>query len=117
MKIETREVRETITVYIADDGNQFLTKEYCEEHEMKCLEETLSFYDHKFDKSDLESCTYMWLKNEEDIQKALELCGYHGITVRGFDEDAKPGVYMFTYNRGKDEWFNISEPVDRIRST
>lgn len=114
MKTETREVKQLVEVYISDDGIEFDNEEECRGYEMECLEKTLSFYDQEFDPCGLDACVYAVLKTQEDVDALIRLCAYEGIHVPGLRRD-KPGIYMYTYRFGKDEWVNISEIVDRLR--
>lgn len=112
MKVETRKVTVEKYIYIANDGKEFYDESACEIYEMNLVEKTIEFYDSDFEKSDLESCTYVVLKTPEEIEALKDLCRYYGISNKGISE--KTGIYMY-YDRG-DTWKNISYAVDRIRT-
>lgn len=112
MIIEMKEVVVKQEVYIANDGKEFDDYDDCVEHEIKLAEASMEFYDSDFEKSDLESCTYVEVNTPEEIEALIDLCKYYGISHKGISE--KTGIYMY-YDRG-DTWKNISDAVDRIRT-
>lgn len=112
MKLEIRKVTVEKAIYIAKDGKEFYDESTCEAHEIELIEKTIEFYDSDFEKSDLESCTYVVLKTSDEIEALKDLCRYFGISHKGITE--KTGIYMYV-DRG-DTWKNISYAVDRIRT-
>lgn len=111
MKVEQREVVVTKEVFIAVDGTTFDDEDDCLEHEYFINEAKLALYDHKFEKSTLDSCSYVRLDTEEDVELMRSLCEYQGLTDRGIIE---PGIYMYM-GHYTERWINISEVIMRIR--
>ena len=114
MKTETREVKQVVKIYIADDGKEFTTEDECHEHEMACLEKTLPLYNEHFYRVGFDSCVYAVLNTPGDVDALSRICAYEGVHVPGLRRD-KPGIYMYTARFGKDEWVNISEIVEKLR--
>lgn len=112
MKAEKRKVTVERFIYIAKDGREFDDESACEAYEIELTEKTIKFYDSNFEKSDIESCTYVELNTAEEIETLKDLCRYFGISHKGITD--KTGIYMYI-DRG-DAWKNISAAVDRIRS-
>lgn len=110
MKIEKREVVVTKEVFVAVDGTEFDTPDACREHEFILNEAKIPFYDHNFEKSDLESCTYARLDTEDDVKLMIGLCKYVDITVKGL---INPGIYVYTGYQ-KNMWLNMTECIKRI---
>lgn len=113
MRTEYREVTFKQEVYIAEDGREFTDEDDCEAYDIKLIENSLKFYDNSYEKSDVDSCVYFHAITEEDVERAIKVCEYYGITREGL---YKPGLYMFadTLYR-KEAWVNLDEVIFHIR--
>jgi hypothetical protein len=110
MKIETRQVVETKSIYIAEDGTEFNTEHECRVHDAKLIEKSLKLYNAKLEPSGLEDCIYVNLATEEEVEKMIALCAYHGVVHRGIEA---PGVYM--YMCIPQEWVDVSDKLAEIQ--
>lgn len=109
MKIETREITVTKDVYIADDGTVFHNKYDCESYEYGLIEKTIEFYDQNLNKCDFDSCTYVKLVTEKDVENLIRMCEYSGCFITGIDS---PGLYMF--DDRSDGWIDLTNVLSTI---
>lgn len=113
MKTETKEITVSRTVYIADDGREFVDRDDCEGYEMKLLEKSIACYNDKFEKTSFETCTYVVLVTDQDVENIELVCEYFGYCAEGFDG---PGLYMYYDGYSKNEhWINLDEVISHIR--
>ena len=110
MKQITKQVTVEKTMYIAEDGTEFESKLSCELYEKGFWEKSLAFYDFRFEKSNLDKCSYVCILNDKDYNTMKKLCDFEGVSEKGIEN--KPGIYM--YEERRDAWVNISEAVDKI---
>lgn len=113
MKTETRKVTIEQTVYIADDGREFMSEDACTDYEFELLEKTFNCYDGTYNKSKPEDCTYIDLPTAEDVERFKQYCDIMDLIDDGLDT---PGLYMFD-NRyyAKEHWLNLDEVIVCIR--
>lgn len=113
MKTETRKVTIEQTVYIADDGREFMNEDECTDYEFGLLEKTFNCYDGKYNNASPEDCVYIDLPTVEDIERFKRYCDVSDIIDDGID---KPGLYMFDdKNYINEYWLNLDEVMVRIR--
>ena len=111
MKVETRKVTVEQNVYIAEDGKEFDDKDECENYEFRLIEKSLKFYTRKFEECDLESCTYVYLRTDDEVLKLIRLCDLDGITTECLDS-----VGTYVYDNHIDRWINMSAAIARIEA-
>ena len=112
MKVETREITITKEVYVADDGTEFVSEDECKLYEITLAESKLAFYDGNYEKADFESCTYVKLITDEDVENMHKVCEYNGVSSEGI---RGPGLYMYVNAfANRDYWANITEAVSAI---
>ena len=113
MEIKQKKVTIMRNIYIACDGTEFMDNDDCIEYEMGLIEKSLGCFNLTFDKTDFDSCIYVYLTNEDDVKKVKQLCEYRGMSSKGFNN---PGIYMYNdgYNN-KDSWVNLEEILASIK--
>ena len=112
MRTETREVTEIKTVYIADDGTEYDDEDLCKGHDVLIKEGSLICFDHRYEKCNLDRCTYVDIRTEKEFRDFIEVLCYLGISRKGLD-GSDLGVYM--YEERGNRWLNISKAVDAIK--
>lgn len=108
MRVEVREVTVAKSIFIADDGTEFQDSTKCRNYEIGLLEKVVELYDDDFERADLHTCTFLHIKNQQDVENLRRLANYCGMTDKGVDDT--PGVYMWN-----NKWIKISELVDTVK--
>lgn len=111
MTTKTKKVAVTTTVYIACDGKEFDDRDDCVNYEFQLKEKQLLFFDSKLFPSNLDNCTYIYIRTEAELEILQELCDFSDISCVGLIDG--PGVYM--YEDRRDKWLNISKTIDKIK--
>ena len=111
MRIEEREVTVKKTVYIADDGQEFVCEDDCLDHEFDIMVKFLDgyCYDKTFNKTSVEDCVFAYLPSGELVKIFVEACDGYGLVSDGVD---KPGIYM--YSDFSATWVNMDDIVSRF---
>lgn len=112
MKTELREITIQRPVFIADDGTEFDSENACGAYEIDCLEKTLKCYEEDYTESNIESCSFVDLTTDEDVETFKTVCDFHGVVSDGVD---KPGLYMFDDTYRDSTWVNLDEVISNIR--
>lgn len=112
MRTEIRKVTVEHKVYIAEDGKVFDNEDSCELYEMQLLEKRFKMYDIDVSEvSDIESCFYVKLDTQEDVD-AFKTCGdYNDMIIAGLQG---PGVYF--YNENDYEWINLTKIMSKLEA-
>lgn len=113
MRIEEREVTVKKTVYIADDGREFVCEDDCLDHEFDSLVKLLDgyCYDREFNKTSAEDCVFAYLPSDELVKIFVKACDVYGVVSDGVD---KPGTYM--YSDFASAWVNLDTITSRFKA-
>ena len=113
MEIIEKEVTVLRPVYIACDGQEFLSEEDCERHEIFIIEKTIKAYNSEYEPTNDDDCVFVDLVTEEDVKNFKTVGEYYGFSTDGVD---KPGLYMYAeYHRSSDGWINLDDVCFHIR--
>lgn len=112
MRIVEREVTVKKTVYIADDGREFVCEDDCLDHEFDIMVKFLDgyCYDKDFNKTSAEDCAFAYLPNGELVEIFVKACDVYGVVADGVD---KPGIYM--YSDFANTWINLDDVTARFK--
>ena len=115
MKIErrTRQVPETYTVYIADDGTEFLSRRDCESYEYKFANGKRDILFHAVESIN-DTPAVMWLiKDKEDFEYLKKVHWTHHDVIGNF---ILPGWYIAEEHDGGDarDWYTVDYVEDYI---
>ena len=113
MKTEIRKITIDREVYIAEDGREFENEGSCELYEMQLLEKRFKMYDiHVLETNDIESCFYVKLDTQEDVDAFITCDAYNDMTTDGLEG---PGVYF--YNEHDYKWTNMTEIMSKLEGS
>lgn len=108
MKVETREVTIKQSVYISCDDKVFMSEDECCYHEYELCKAKLQCYDDNCNKCEFDSCVYVKLITEDDVNDLKAVCRYDRLDTEGIKG---VGIYMYTEHG---DWINITDVVSNI---
>lgn len=108
MTQKTKKVTVEREVYIACDGAEFDDENDCRAYEVGLVEKSFEMYDcHLAKDENLDSCCYVRLTSNEDVERFIDCCNYYGICSDGI---YYPGIYAYSEATSRyGAWVNLNE--------
>ena len=109
-------------IYVADDGEEFETKEECEQYERRFEKAwSIDFFDGNFNNlnkeqdmaSKLEKTFYMFIKNAEAAKEFFNIAGWEiGCSVP--TEDLVEDKTIIAYDESDYCWYNLTKKLEEL---